>query len=136
MDKNKKSYYPIGYKKPPRHTQFKPGQSGNGKGRPKQSLTFSDVLLKYLRKKVTMTMGDKIQKIPMLDAIAIKHASKAASGDPKSTAIVLKSLKATENDQNNHLPELLQEFRAIHARATHERVSHPSNDVGQKDKGQ
>jgi hypothetical protein len=27
--------YEIGYKKPPRKNQFKPGQSGNPKGRPK-----------------------------------------------------------------------------------------------------
>src|SRR5215213_6143909 len=29
--------YEVGYRKPPRHTQFKPGQSGNPKGRPRQS---------------------------------------------------------------------------------------------------
>jgi hypothetical protein len=28
---------PIGYRRPPRHTQFKPGESGNPKGRSKQS---------------------------------------------------------------------------------------------------
>jgi hypothetical protein len=54
---NSKSDYPVGYKKPPRHTQFKPGQSGNPRGRPKQSATFADVLTKQLRKKVTVTMG-------------------------------------------------------------------------------
>jgi hypothetical protein len=29
--------YEIGYKKPPRHTRFKKGQSGNPKGRPKKA---------------------------------------------------------------------------------------------------
>ncbi|MEQ8289313.1 MAG: DUF5681 domain-containing protein [Gammaproteobacteria bacterium] len=29
--------YEVGYKKPPKHTQFKKGQSGNRKGRPKGS---------------------------------------------------------------------------------------------------
>lgn len=28
--------YEIGYKKPPRHTQFKPGESGNRAGRPRK----------------------------------------------------------------------------------------------------
>ena len=28
--------YEVGYGKPPKHTQFKKGQSGNPKGRPKQ----------------------------------------------------------------------------------------------------
>jgi hypothetical protein len=53
MDKNDKSDYPVGYKKPPRDTQFKPGQSENRKGRPKRSATFADVLSKQLRKQVT-----------------------------------------------------------------------------------
>jgi len=33
MTKSKK---PIGYKVTPKHTRFKPGQSGNPKGRPKK----------------------------------------------------------------------------------------------------
>ena len=32
--------YPVGYRKTPKHTQFKPGQSGNPKGRPRKSTTF------------------------------------------------------------------------------------------------
>jgi hypothetical protein len=109
------SDYPVGYKKPPRHTQFKPGQSGNRSGRPKQHATFADVLTKQLRKSVTVTIGNTVQKIPLLEAVAMKHISKAASGDPKSTAIVLAFLKPNENDRSNNLSELLQQFRSIHA---------------------
>ncbi|WP_345821102.1 DUF5681 domain-containing protein [Methylobacterium fujisawaense] len=29
--------YEVGYRKPPRHTQFKPGTSGNRRGRPRRS---------------------------------------------------------------------------------------------------
>lgn len=31
--------YEVGYKKPPKHTQFKPGESGNRKGRPPKETT-------------------------------------------------------------------------------------------------
>ena len=130
---NTKSDYPVGYKKPPRHTQFKPGQSGNPRGRPKQSATFADVLTRQLRKKVTVTMGNMVQKIPLLEAIAIKHVSKAASGDPKSTAIVLDSLQLSENDQNNNLYELLRQFRSIDAsREAGKRVPARSRNAQQK----
>jgi hypothetical protein len=115
MDKNNRPDSPVGYKKPPRHSQFKPGQSGNAKGRPKQSPKFADVVSKQLRKKVKVTMGDKVLNISMFEAIAIKHVSRAINGDPKSTAIVLSSLKPFENDHDNNLPELLQQFRAIYA---------------------
>lgn len=33
--KSSKSDYKVGYRNPPRETQFRPGQSGNPKGRPK-----------------------------------------------------------------------------------------------------
>jgi hypothetical protein len=114
-DKNDNSDYPVGYKKPPRHAQFKPGQSGNSKGRPKRSPTFEEALTKQLRRSVTVTMGDRVEKIPMLEAIAIKLVSQAASGDPKSTAIVRDSLKSSENDEGHKFPELLQQFRSIYA---------------------
>jgi hypothetical protein len=37
----KKSDRGSGYGKPPLHTRFKPGQSGNPRGRPKGSLNFT-----------------------------------------------------------------------------------------------
>ena len=39
----------VGYKRPPRATQFKPGQSGNPKGRTKGSLNIANVLAQTLR---------------------------------------------------------------------------------------
>ena len=137
MEQNKKPDFPIGYKKPPRQTQFKPGQSGNPKGRPKEFPSFSAALSKHVRKKVTVTMGDKARQMQMLDAIAMKHVSKAANGDPKSTAIVLKSLEPMENRKDNHLPELLQEFRSIHARGRRRRTATQSaaaDNAEKKDK--
>jgi hypothetical protein len=104
--------YPVGYKRPPLHTRFKTGQSGNKKGRPKKLATFADVILKQLRKIVTISIGGKVQKISMLEAIALKHVSQAANGNHKSTALLLDLLKPTEDDRGNHLPELLQELRS------------------------
>jgi hypothetical protein len=133
MDEKDKSDYSVGYKKPPLHTQFKPGESGNRKGRPKQGATFADVITKQLRKKVTVSTGNTVRKIPLLEAIAMKHVSKAVSGDPKSTAIVLDSLKADVNNQNDNLSQLLQEFQSIHAsREADKRVPTRSKGARQK----
>src|ERR1022692_3107099 len=116
-DKNKSGSeeYSVGYKKPPQHTRFRPGQSGNSKGRPKKGTTVADLALTHTRKTVTVTDGDKIQKMPIIDAIVMRHISKAAKGDHKSTEIVFGALKSSETDPNNNLPELLQQFRAIHS---------------------
>jgi hypothetical protein len=115
VNKNKLHSYEVGYKKPPGHTQFKPGQSGNVKGRPKRSQTFNDVVLKHLRKTVRLAVGGKSRRISLLEAIVLKHVSKATNGDPKSTSLLLGVFRADEGDQGNHLPQLLQQFRAIYA---------------------
>lgn len=55
-----KGGYEVGYCKPPKHTQFKPGQSGNPKGRPKiGTTTLSGSLLKVLRQRVRVTVNGK-----------------------------------------------------------------------------
>jgi hypothetical protein len=45
----------VGYKQPPRHSQFKPGVSGNPRGRPKRKLDISLALNKALNDKVVVT---------------------------------------------------------------------------------
>ena len=47
--------YEVGHRKPPKHTQFKRGQSGNPKGRPKESRNFSTDLKDTLKEPVRVT---------------------------------------------------------------------------------
>lgn len=49
--------------------------------------------MKGLRKRVMITAGGKTQKVTLLDAIAMKHISKAVNGDAKSTALLFGLLK-------------------------------------------
>jgi len=89
--------YPVGYKKPPRQTQFKPGQSGNAKGRPKGSKDSKTVFAKELRTPIPVTENGKRKKITKLEAI-IKHTvNKAAGGDPKATVVVLSETRFHES---------------------------------------
>jgi hypothetical protein len=115
-DKGKKDIqdYPVGYKKPPQHTRFQPGQSGNAKGRPTRAATVTEIVSRQLRRTVTVNDGHKTRRIPLVDAILLAHISKAAKGDHRSTALVLGALKVSETDPNNNLPDLLNQFRAIH----------------------
>jgi hypothetical protein len=106
--------YAVGYKKPPRQSQFKPGQSGNAKGRPKHLSTPGDVVRKQFRKKITITMGGKEQQVAFLEAILLKHASLAASGNHKSTEILLSLFGKDGNDQGDPLREVVQALRSRH----------------------
>jgi hypothetical protein len=44
----------VGYKKPPKNSQFKPGKSGNPKGRPKGSTDFKADLAAEMRERITL----------------------------------------------------------------------------------
>jgi Family of unknown function (DUF5681) len=47
----------VGYGKPPKRTQFKPGQSGNPSGRPRGARNFRTDLLEELAEPITLKDG-------------------------------------------------------------------------------
>ena len=58
-----KKDYEVGYGKPPKRTRYKPGQSGNPKGRPKGSKSRRAVIDEILDTKVVVTIGGKRRKV-------------------------------------------------------------------------
>ena len=60
----------TGYRNPPKHTQFRKGQSGNKKGRPKGSKNLSTVLMEAAGDRVTATIDGKPRRISKLQATA------------------------------------------------------------------
>ena len=84
MDKEKSLEFPIGYKKPPRHTRFKPGQSGNPSGRPKKkATTFAEAIAKGAQYPVAVNEGGKQRMITKLQAIVKQQTNKAVNGISK-----------------------------------------------------
>jgi Family of unknown function (DUF5681) len=75
--------------RPPRKGQFRPGQSGNLKGRPKGSRNIRTYVIKLLDAKIPVIEGGKTRTITRAEAIAIQYVNLAAKGDPKSLAAVL-----------------------------------------------
>lgn len=120
---------PVGYKQPPRHTQFKPGKSGNPKGRPKKAATLPDVLSKELRTRVPIVNNGKRKKVSLLVAIVKQHLNKAANGDAKAAALVLNHIKENRPDVGDNLSELVQEFRAVHNR--HAAADRDRSEIGE-----
>ena len=76
----------TGYGNPPKHSQFKKGQSGNRNGRPSGSKNFDTIIMEAARDQGTATIGGKPRKISKIHATAIQLATKAAGGDPASIA--------------------------------------------------
>jgi hypothetical protein len=117
MDETEDSEFEVGYKKPPRKTQFKPGISGNPKGRPKKKgTTLAEAFHKELSRKIRIKEGSVFHSITKTEAIAKQHTNKAAGGDPKSTALIMGLLAQKEPEQNDNLAPIVQALRSIHAR--------------------
>ena len=66
---------------PPENTRFKPGESGNPKGRPKGSKNLSTLMMEAARDQVSATIGGKKQRISKIQATTMQLATKAAGGD-------------------------------------------------------
>ena len=85
MTQSNTSDYQVGYKKPPRKTQFAKGQSGNPRGRPKRSdaVNIRELLNGEQR-------GRNGEVISRREALVIKLLNDAMSGKQKAFARFLK----------------------------------------------
>jgi hypothetical protein len=84
--------YAVGYGKPPSHSRFQPGASGNPNGRPKGSLNLATVLQNALREKVTINENGKRRKITKLEAAMKQLSNKAATGDMRALSQVISTI--------------------------------------------
>lgn len=73
--------YEVGYGKPPRHTQFKKGQSGNPKGRPKGAHGLKHDLRRVLDEKVTVTENGEQFQLSKQQLVLRQLSNKAIKGD-------------------------------------------------------
>lgn len=87
----------VGYGKPPEATRFKPGQSGNPRGRPQGSLNVATVLARTLREQLVVTEDGRRKRISKLEAAVKQLTNKAATGDARAIHLLLGLTQAAEN---------------------------------------
>lgn len=68
------------------HTSFKPGASGNPKGRPKGAVSLKSKVSKALNKKVSIRNNGRSVKVPFSDALILKELERAGNGDRAARA--------------------------------------------------
>jgi hypothetical protein len=91
----------VGFRRPPVSTRFRPGVSGNPKGRPKGTLNVATVLLRTLREKVVINEGGQRKTITKLEAAIKQLANKAASGELRALRQLVELAQDAETKQNS-----------------------------------
>ena len=84
-----KGDYETGYGKPPKHSRFKPGQSGNPKGRKKGKRGLKTELAAALDMVVTAKMNGQTRKATTLSHAMTALALKATGGDLKAFKLLV-----------------------------------------------
>ena len=100
-----KPKHSAGYKKPPKAGQFKPGTSGNPKGRPKGTKNLATDLQEELSAKIIVREGNKEQKISKQRALVKTIFAKALKGDNSAMNTFLRLIDRT-NFEMEEEPEL------------------------------
>jgi hypothetical protein len=109
--------YDVGYAKTPESTRFKPGQSGNPRGRPKGSRNkkprlneerFKDIILAEAYRAINVSEGEKKISIPMAQAVVRSLAVNAAKGQHRAQQLFAELVSMTERANKALYDEYLQ----------------------------
>lgn len=87
--------FEVGYKRPPKHSQFRKGESGNPKGRPKGSLNVATALERELNQRVTIKENGAARTITKFEAAIKQISNQAASGNAKAIQFLINLLNAS-----------------------------------------
>lgn len=100
--------YEVGYAKPPEATRFRPGQSGNPRGRPKGAKNkrptlheerMKGIILDEAYRTITVRDGERNVTVPMAQAIIRSLAVNAARGQHRAQRLFAELVSATERER-------------------------------------
>ncbi len=80
--------YEVGYGKPPKHTRFQPGQSGNPRGRPKGTKNLKTDLMEELGEKIIVREGGQARKVSKQRAVVKSVVARTLKGDVRAAALL------------------------------------------------
>jgi hypothetical protein len=127
--------YEVGYGKPPADTRFKPGRSGNPKGRPRGAKNkkpalneerLKDIILEEAYRNITVSDGHRNVSVPMAQAVVRSMAVNAAKGQHRAQRLFAEMLSSTERQNkaladewlNTALDYKIEWERELHRRET------------------
>jgi hypothetical protein len=130
--------YEIGYGKPPKRNQFKEGESGNPKGRPKGTKNLKTDLMEELSEMISLREGSKEMRVSKQRGILKSHTAKAVQGDARSAALIINMvwrLLADDDDEPDEIDLAAADRKIMEAyasRNTRKQSTHSDSKAGRK----
>jgi hypothetical protein len=87
-DKDKRDYE-IGRGRPPKHTRFKSGQSGNPRGRPKKPKSLAAAVIRALGTKIKLRENGKERVVTGIEAVALRLVTDAIQGKASAQKLII-----------------------------------------------
>ena len=94
------SDYDVGYGKPPQHSQFKKGRSGNPAGRPPKLKGMSNCIYTALHEKRLVKVNGDMREITTMEAMLRVFCNKAAKGDVSAIRALNKCIRDVPKDES------------------------------------
>jgi hypothetical protein len=98
--KNSSTSYETGYGKPPVHSRWKKGQSGNPSGRPKRQKSIEETYKELLSEMVEIRVHGTVRKATMLEAIIRSDVVQATKDARVRKAVLERAAKDAINSIN------------------------------------
>jgi hypothetical protein len=105
MPSDKEPDYDVGYRKPPRHTRFAKGQSGNPRGRPPGAKNLKTLLSEALNETVIVSENGGRRKVTKRQAIITQLVNRSATADFRAIKILLDIVRDIERQTEPTTPE-------------------------------
>jgi Family of unknown function (DUF5681) len=105
MPSDKKRDYEVGYGKPPRHTRFRKGQSGNPRGRSPGAKNLKTLVSEALNQHVIVTENGRQRKVTKREAVVTQLVNRSAIADFRAIKLLLDILREIEGQTEPVSPE-------------------------------
>jgi hypothetical protein len=103
----------VGYGRPPRAHQFKPGQSGNPRGRRKGTRNETTILRDLLNRRIDVREGASTRKITIFEAILLRFTEDALKGNTKSAAFLFDRYAGSQEGESQPDHEISKDDREV-----------------------
>jgi hypothetical protein len=84
--------YEVGYKRPPPHTRWKKGQSGNPRGREVGQRNLKTELIEEVSERILIREGGEAKTVSKLRALLKAQTAKAVQGDTRAASLLISQL--------------------------------------------